>query len=112
MPMPRLPPTHDISTAKASAFQLKKNRAATAPAWNAPMMMVVNQLTCVCDFLPSTSSDMVCESSFVLPRSVPLMFTLNVESAPLCNTCVILDEPHHGRNQSLTRAAKFGRDMM
>jgi hypothetical protein len=43
--MPRLPETHHSTTASARAFHVKKNSAAMAPTWNAPIKKVVIQLT-------------------------------------------------------------------
>src|SRR6266849_10251856 len=42
--MPRLPETHHSTTASASAFHVKKNSAAMAPTWNAPIKREVIQL--------------------------------------------------------------------
>src|SRR5271163_1889809 len=49
MPMPQLPDIHHSSSEMKSAFQVKKNSAATAPMWNMAITEVVTQLI---DFSP------------------------------------------------------------
>src|SRR5207248_9645277 len=87
MPIPRLPAIHQSRTARANAFQVKKNNARMEQTRNAHMKKLVVQLTGCAHVLSRLRMLIVSYSSATLLPILPT--NLSRETPSFCNSYVI-----------------------